>query len=102
MSIKVEIKLRNDTSDDVLCTIPKGHIFENKKLGIKLQNVAAARDYQLIIPAKSRINAEIECLCINRYLGSPTGEAGNITIFKIDQPFESQQQLWNIIATPRA
>jgi hypothetical protein len=101
MSYRLTITLRNDTDDDILCTIPKGQVFENKKAGTHLQNLATAREYKLIVPAHSRLIFELEALCTNRSFSSPTGGPGNVTIFKIDWPFTSQQDLWRLMSSPR-
>ena len=95
MAWKTEIKLRNNTNDDLLFTIPKGQLFENKKIGTGIQNVAAAREYKLIIPGNSRLIVEIEVLCVNQNFSSPSGKPGNITIYKFNKDFESQESLWN-------
>lgn len=100
MSYRVEISLKNNLDEDVLCIIPKGQVFENKKVGSGFQNVAASREYRLIIPAKSSIKVEIEAYCINRSLSPPSGNFGNITIFKIDKPFNSQDELWDLMRNP--
>ena len=99
MAWKTEIKLRNDTPDDLLFTIPKGQLFENKNIGTGIQNVAAAREYRLIVPGSSRLIVEIEVLCINRSFSSPSGQAGNLTIFKINKNFNSQDGLWNLMGS---
>ena len=100
MSWITEVALKNNSDDDVLCVIPKGQVFENKDIGTGIQNVAAEREYRLIIPAKSRLTVEISVLCINRSFSSPSGKAGNVTIFKIDQPFKDQHELWKIMGMP--
>lgn len=100
MSWITEIVLKNNTDDDVLCMIPKGQIFENKKIGSGLQNMAAAREYRLIIPAQSRLSVDIEVCCINRRLSPPSGVPGNVTIFQIDRPFNTQDELWALMNTP--
>lgn len=61
MSWKTEVSLKNNTADDVLCVIPQGQVFENKKIGTGIQNMAAAREYRLIIPANSRITSATSC-----------------------------------------
>ena len=101
MPWKIEISLKNNSDSDLKVKIPKGQIFENKKIGSGIQNVASVRDYQLIIPAKSRITVEIEVYCINRHLSPPTGQLGNLTIYKISQDFNDQQNLWNILNQPK-
>jgi len=94
MAWKTEIKLKNNTPDDLLFTIPKGQLFENKKIGSGIQNVAAAREYKLIVPGHSRIIVEIEVLCINQSLSPPSGMSGNIAVFKINKDFGNQNDLW--------
>jgi len=98
MSYKVTINLRNDSTEDILCVIPKGQVFENKQVGTGYQNLAVVRDYRLIIPSGSRISAELDAFCVNRSLSSPSGGKGNITIFQIDKPFNSQQDLWQLMS----
>jgi len=100
MSWKTQISLRNNRDEDIFCVIPKGLVFENKEVGTMIQNVAALRDYRLIIPASSRLTLEIEVGCINRSFSPPSGRPGNVTIFKIDKPFNSQEELWNVMGSP--
>ena len=102
MSWNTEITLKNNSEKDVLCVIPQGQIFENKRVGTGIQNVAASREYKLIVPAKSKMTVEIEVLCINRTFSSPNGQPGNITIFRINQPFSNQNELWEIMRRPSA
>jgi hypothetical protein len=98
MSYKVTVNLRNDSLEDILCVIPKGQIFENKKVGTGFQNLAVTRDYRLIIPSGSRISAELDAFCVNRSLSSPKGGTGNVSIFKIDKPFSDQDELWRMMS----
>lgn len=100
MSYKVTVKMRNDSEVDVACIIPHGQVFENKTIGSGKQNLAAAREYRLIIPAKSRIIAELDAFCVNRSFSSPSGTPGNITIFKIDKALSSQDDVWSTISNP--
>jgi hypothetical protein len=100
MSWRTEISLKNNTNDDQLFVIPKGQVFENKKINTGLQNVAAAREYRLIIPANSRLVVEVQVYCVNEKLSSPHGFIGNITVFKIDKPFKTQDELWGIMSIP--
>lgn len=102
MSWQTEISLKNNSYEDVLCIIPKGQIFEHKKIGSGIQNVAAGREYRLIVPAKSQLTVEIKVYCINRSFSSPAGRPGNVTIFRIDKPFSSQEELWSIMGSPVA
>ena len=98
MSWKTEIRLVNNRSEDVICIIPKGQIFENKRVGTSVQNVAAAREYRLIIPGSSKLTAEIEVLCINRSFSPPRGQLGSVSVFKIGKDFKNQEDLWNLLA----
>jgi hypothetical protein len=102
MSWRTEVSLKNNSDNDVLCVIPKGQVFDNKKIGSGIQNVAASREYKLIIPAKSRMKLEVEVYCINRRFSSPSGSPGNVTVFQIDQSFSSQEDLWKIMGVPLA
>lgn len=99
MSYKVTITLANNTDDDVVCVVPEGHIFENKKIGTGRQNVAAKREYPIIIHGNSSITVEIETECINQTYSPPRGP-GNVSIYKIDRPFTSQHSLWQVMANP--
>lgn len=101
MSWTTEITLKNTSDNDVTFTIPKGQIFENKKIGTGIQNVASTRDYKLIIPAKTRLTIEIEVYCINRSLSAPSGHFGNLTIYKIAHNFNDQENLWNSLSNPK-
>lgn len=100
MSWKTEISLKNNSNDDTLCIIPQGLVFENKQVGSQIQNVAASREYRLIIPANSKLMVEIDVFCINKSFSSPKGISGNVTIFRIDQKFATQEELWRIMGIP--
>jgi len=97
MSWNTEISLKNNSEKDVLCIIPKGQVFENKTVGSRIQSVVSSREYKLIIPKNSKLTVEIEVLCINQTFKSPICKPGNVTIFRIDQPFSSQTELWEIM-----
>ena len=96
---KVTLTLRNDTDEDVMCFVPKGQVFENRNVGTQRQNLAAARDYRVIIPGRSRMTLELDALCTNRTMSSPNGSPGRTTVFRIAGTFESQQDLWNIMSS---
>lgn len=100
MSWTTEINLRNNREEDILCIIPQGLVFENKEVGSQIQNVAASREYRLIIPAESKMQVEIQVNCINRSFSGPNGQPGNVTVFVIDKPFSDQDELWRIMGTP--
>lgn len=95
---KVTITLRNDTDDDVMCIVPKGQVFENKSVGTPRQNLAAARDYRVIIPGRSRLTLELDALCTNQTMSGPNGSPGRTTVFRIAGSFDTQQDLWNIMS----
>jgi hypothetical protein len=101
MSWKTEISLKNNSDNDINIKIPKGQIFEHKNVGTGIQNVASAREYRLIIPANSRLKVEIEVYCINRHLSAPSGQFGNLTIFKIANDFTDHNYLWDILSHPK-
>ena len=100
MSWTTEISMRNNRDEDILCVIPQGLVFENKNVGSQVQNVAASREYRLIIPAESKMTVEIQVDCINRAFSAPNGQAGSVTVFVIDQPFSDQDELWRIMGAP--
>lgn len=96
MSWIVEISLKNEDNEVRSLTIPKGHVFENKRIGTGVQNVAAARDYTFVLSPKSVLKIDIEVLCINQRLSSPSGSY-NMTCFKINKPFVNQDDLWSVM-----
>ena len=96
---KVTLKLRNETDKDVVCLVPKGQIFENRETETGRQNLAAARDYRVIVPARSRLTVELDAFCANQSMASPNGSPGRTTIFRIARAFESQQDLWSIMSS---
>lgn len=100
MSWTTEISMRNNRVEDILCVIPQGLVFENKNVGSQIQNVAAAREYRLIIPAESKMTVDIKVDCINQSFSGPNGQQGNVTVFVIDQPFFDQDELWQIMGVP--
>ena len=91
-----EITLKNNLNTNFRYKIPKGQVFENKQIATGIQNVASANDYIFEIPANSTITVEIEVLCINQNLSSPNGNY-NLTYFKINKPFQNQQELWSFM-----
>ncbi len=96
MSWKTEISLKNNSDREFKIKIPKGQIFENKTIGTGKQNVASLKDYEFILPPKSTLKVEIDVLCINQKLSSPSG-LYNITQFKINKEFENQDHLWSLM-----
>ena len=96
MSWTIEIRLKNEDNEEHLLKIPKGHIFEKKSIGSGIQNVAAIKDYSVILPAQASITIDIEVLCINQRLSPPSGNY-NLTCFKINQQFNDQEHLWSIM-----
>jgi len=96
---KVTLTLRNDTDEDVMCFVPKGQVFENKTVGTQRQNLAAARDYRVIIPGRSRLTLELDALCTNRTMSGPNGSPGRTTVFRVAGAFDSQEDLWNIMSS---
>ena len=91
-----DITVKNNTGTNFRCKIKKGQIFENKKVGTGLQNVAAARDYVFDVPPNSTSVVQIEVLCINQKLRPPSGFL-NLTNYMVAKDFQSQQDLWNIM-----
>jgi hypothetical protein len=55
MPWKIGMTLKNPLDRDFNCTIRKGQVFENEKIGTGYQNVAAAKDYSFLIPANSTL-----------------------------------------------
>jgi hypothetical protein len=96
MAWTTEITIKNVSNSNLKCKVKKGQIFENKKIGTGLQNVAAAKDYVFELPPNSIQVVQIEVLCINQKLSSPHGFL-NITNFIVNQDFHSQEDLWSIM-----
>ncbi len=96
MSWKIDITIKNTSNKDTKIKISKGQVFENKKIGTGIQNVAAVKDYWIDIPANSRITSEIEVYCINQRLSPPKGKY-NVTYFKINGSFQTQDELWDLM-----
>jgi hypothetical protein len=97
MSWKAEISLKNNIGKSVKCIIPKGQVFENKKVGTGYQNVAAAQEYVIEINPYSEITIEIDVLCINKNLLPPEGDY-NLAFFKVSKNFTNQDDLWKIMS----
>ena len=99
----VLIVVKNQTSEDIKVKIPKGQVFENKQLKPKRQNLAAANEDIITIPASFDISSPgvpitIEALCINKGFDYPNGNSGNITIFELNnKSFIGQKDLWGWI-----
>lgn len=96
MAWTTEITLKNNLNRSYKCKIPKGQVFENKKVGTGIQNVAAAKEYIFDLPPNSTGVFTIEVLCINEHLGSPKGNY-NATFFKVNRNFNDQNELWSIM-----
>jgi len=96
MAWNTEITIQNTSDSRLRCKVKKGQVFENKKIGTGLQNVAAAKDYIFDLPPNSTQVVQIEVFCINQKLMPPEGLL-NITNFTVDKNFYSQQNLWSIM-----
>jgi hypothetical protein len=96
MSWTTEITIKNTSNSRLKCKVKKGQVFENKKIGTGLQNVAAAKDYVFDLFPNSTQTVQIEVLCINQSLSPPYGPL-NITNFAVNKGFHSQQHLWSIM-----
>lgn len=96
MSWIIEISLKNEDSEERVIPIPKGHVFEKKSIGTGIQNVAAAHDYNVVLPPNSVVKIDIEVLCINQHLSPPSGSY-NMTCFKINKPFANQDDPWSVM-----
>src|ERR1043166_698899 len=99
----VLIVIKNQTGEDIEVKIPKGQIFENRQLRPRRQNLAAANEGIITIPASSDDSSPgmpitIEALCINKGFDYPNGSSGNITIFELNnKSFADQKDLWEWI-----
>ncbi len=99
-TFEVRIKVRNQTPREVRVKIPKGQIFENKNVATRRQNLAAAGEDIITIPAStdsspSIVEIKIKALCINKGFDPPAGDLGNITIFELtNNKFLTQNELW--------
>ena len=96
MSWTAEIVVNNTTPYKCPFKIKKGQIFENKKMGTGLQNVAAIRDYFFEIPANTKQAVSIEVLCINQHLRPPSGQL-NLTNLQVTGNFLNQNDLWELM-----
>lgn len=96
MSWTAEIVVNNTTPYKCPFKIKKGQIFENKKMGTGLQNVAAIRDYFFEIPANTKQAVSIEVLCINQHLRPPSGQL-NLTNLQVTGSFLNQHDLWELM-----
>lgn len=101
---EVWVTVRNQTHRAVKVKIPKGQIFENKNSITRRQNLAAAGEDIIRIPASSdsspsTVVIKIEALCINKGFDPPAGDLGNITIFELsNNRFITQDELWDWLA----
>jgi len=96
MAWTTEITIKNTSSSKLRCKVKKGQVFENKRIGTGLQNVAAAKDYVFELQPNSTQVVQIEVLCINQRLKSPHGLL-NVTSYMVNEDFHSQQDLWSIM-----
>lgn len=96
MAWTTEITIKNTSNSKLRCKVKKGQIFENKKIGTGLQNVAAVQDYVFDLPPHSTQVVQIDVLCINQRLRSPQGFL-NITNFAVAKDFYSQDDLWSVM-----
>jgi hypothetical protein len=96
MAWTTEITIKNTSSSKLRCKVKKGQIFENKRVGTGLQNVASLKEYIFdLLPNTTQV-FQIEVLCINQKLASPNGFL-NITNYIVDKDFDSQETLWSIM-----
>jgi hypothetical protein len=92
------ISMENLTDQNIEFVIPKGQVFENREPQSGRQNLAAARGQRQTIAARRSFDLTVEAHCINKNLSPPSGNPGNLTIFKIrDDKFVGQAELWRSI-----
>lgn len=96
MSWTTEITVQNNTPKKYLCKIKKGQVFENKRIGTGLQNVASLHDYSFEVMPNATGVFTIEVLCLNQRLSSPNGQL-NVTNYSVNKNFISQSDLWSIM-----
>lgn len=96
MAWTAQITIQNKSNTRFRYKVKKGQVFENKKIGTGLQNVAAIKDYIFEIQPNSTETVSVEVLCINQKLKSPSGSY-NLTNFMIHKDFQTQEDLWSIM-----
>jgi|JI61114C2RNA_FD_contig_21_7286479_length_452_multi_4_in_0_out_0_1 hypothetical protein len=98
MSYWVDIDVENKTSNSITTTIPKGTVLEDASPNLVCQCLVVEKDITIILPPQSRKIVKIPTYCMNRDLSPPTGQPGHLTPFLLNQPFSSQQDVWDHIS----
>jgi hypothetical protein len=92
----VRLQVENLTDSTLWARIPKGQVFENKRPGRRVQNLASSREEAIQeLPPHRLVEVTVDALCLNRHWAPPEGQAGNLTIFRMrDSTFTRQTDLW--------
>lgn len=94
----VRLKLENRHTHKLKCIIPKGQIFENRKVTTKTQNIVTSERYEIELDIGEVKYYDIETFCLNQTLDPPNYTDGRITIYEIiNKNYMTQDDLWRII-----
>ena len=82
MAFPIDVRLANETDDDVEVVIPRGTVFE----GIPArphpqQNLAALRDYAITLGPRMEVTMHLEGQCINSPFPVPRNWPMRPTVF---------------------
>jgi hypothetical protein len=93
----IEVTLRNDTGGPMTTTIPKGTVVEVADARMQSQSLVVQRDVRVTLPPGQH-TIKVPGLCLNRDLASPSGVPGRLTVFRLAAPFQTQDEVWNLIS----
>jgi len=95
----IDVELENTTSFPQTITIPKGTAFEVQNPSLREQSLVAATDIRVSIPSGVHV-VKVPAYCMNQDLASPHSAPGRLTLFRMVAPFNSQDDVWDIINNP--
>jgi len=88
------LTIRNNTTDQLQVSIPKGQVFENLEPHSGYQNLVAAEGSVLALNPRATASVSVPAFCFNRQYRAPKGQPGNISPLKVRFTFDDQQGLW--------
>lgn len=82
MSYSIDVRLLNETADDVEVVIPEGTVFEGVQVtGLLMQNLSIEREYRVVLGPRVELTLHMKGRCINPHLAAPRGWVMRPTVF---------------------
>merc|ERR1719359_72294 len=92
----LELRLQNNTSEDLEVTVQKGSIFQHVNWEHR-QNLMVSVDYVIPLPKQAMVNKKMMAYCMNLSCACSSGNPMNLTEFYFDDSavLESQGTVWD-------